>query len=269
MNARVVAGVGAGRRWPRQQRRRTGDVSDQDFPDLVEKRRFLRVRHGIEVQCHIADTESSLAEGRTTNMSLGGVRLVLRRQVPEGQRLKLSFLNESCGLHVVLNGAVVWARRRDPSAACEVGVQFDQLTASRQDEVLALLCQGSTEDPAAEKRAFLRVYSQVPVNVWGFGDQRHRRSSGVILNVGLGGMAVETDGEFDEDRECVFEALLPAPAGTVRAKARVLEAREQEGDFPWLLRLRFVAFEGEGHKAIGRFLSSEIHRTVGEDTHAW
>lgn len=90
---------------------------------LAYSRRHGRLEIGLRVQCAVPTRPRRELEGRTVDLSLGGVQLRLPEAIPVGTRLQLS-LQVPMGPHA-LEGEVVWCA---PAGGGEhgVGVQFLQ-----------------------------------------------------------------------------------------------------------------------------------------------
>lgn len=74
-------------------------------------------------------------EGRVTNLSVDGARLVVREHLPEGTRLRLALLPEGASRTTEITAQVVWAQARDGKAT--VGASFLDL----DDETRVLLAR--------------------------------------------------------------------------------------------------------------------------------
>jgi CheY-like chemotaxis protein len=91
-------------------------------------------RFTIELAVLTAEGPRAL-EGRVTNLSVDGARLVVRELLPEGTRLRLTLLPDGAARTTEITAQVVWAQARDGKAT--VGASFLDL----EDDTRVLLAR--------------------------------------------------------------------------------------------------------------------------------
>ena len=234
----------------------------EDLPTSVSGTgKYAAVRGDMAVSCHLLHSGWRSGRMRRSCEDPGGIRLRLRRRVPIGRYLRLRFRNLSCNLDFDLTGAIDWVEAQNVGGGCEVGVRLEDLPRNRQQEILAFLC-GEEAERDGERRGSLRIRTCLAANLWAFGDALQNKVVGLVVNLGLHGMAVETPRTFGKGTLCIADILVPGARNRARVKAQVLAGRRAGARQQWFTRMRFRAFEAEAYKAIGRFLSDEIRETA-------
>jgi len=109
------------------------------------RRSEVRVPVDLPVTCRARGSEGPPLEGRTGNISRGGLLLRLSQELPTGTLVDLTLHGTEGPIHG--EGEVVWmdpAERRTPGAPIKHGVRFTAMGWSRA-QTLALLLTGSKQ----------------------------------------------------------------------------------------------------------------------------
>ena len=231
-----------------------------DFPELLEKRKYVRVRPDLQVDCRFLDAEED-AQAGVYDLSRGGVRFSTRREVAVGQKLELNFSGGPHGLDLSLVGTVVWSYWSVRHHRYEVGVQFIELNPAEQESVVALV--GSAAKRRGQKRRFIRLRTAFPVRMHGPKGAGPEEVTGSVCDLSLDGMAVEATETFPVGAECVADLRLPGADRPASAKVRVL--RTSSGTSGWqCMHVQFEAFLGDAREQIGRFLRESLKSSTGD-----
>jgi len=107
--------------------------------DYLEQRRFYRVRCEMKVQCRPGETGGPTIEGKTDNLSRGGLRLHVREEVAIGKVLNLHLVNEPFDIKLDLTGVVAWREWQEKTKGYEIGIRFQNLTEEQQKNVIILI----------------------------------------------------------------------------------------------------------------------------------
>jgi len=229
-----------------------------DSSPLIEKRKYVRVPHEMEVNCHPIGSEEVDLECRSLDISGGGIRLIVPGELAKGQKLQLAFGSGAFDFHLGLVGVVVWSEPLPASNQHEVGIQFQDLTPELQNDVLAFIGSIGAYH-GHERRRFVRLGEDVLVVLRKTQGIFRRKASGHVVDISLKGMAVMANRAFRPHTTCVAEIRLLDPV-TVTARVVAVAARREEKG--WLMRLRFDDLEDDARERIGRFLSNQIEQSV-------
>jgi c-di-GMP-binding flagellar brake protein YcgR len=214
----------------------------------------------MKVRYRLPRCDKAEVGARTVDLGLGGVRLSVSRQIPAGEQIEVVFRDDANGNGLSLVGSVVWAVSNEAAHTYEVGVQFPGLSQAQRQTALKLMGLNGHDD-GMERRRFARVRRNLTV------DLREtllaRRVLSSVLDIGLGGMAVEAAKEFKAEAICSADVLLPGSSQPARLRARVLSVRPRDDGQRWFMRMRFEVFEGDAREALARFLAHALSRPGG------
>ena len=232
-------------------------MKKDDFRDLLARRKYYRVLREMKVRYRLPRLGDPHMDGRTVDVSLGGVRLNVRRELPPGEVLEIVIHDEHNDRDVVLTGTVGWAVWNESTRSYDVGIQFPKLSPEQCEQARELVgCQGG--DDGGQRRRYVRLKRHLSVELRE--SLLAKKLLARMLDVSLGGMAVESEKEFKKDAVCSANIFLPGKRDAARVKTRILDLSEREGGERWSMRLRFEAFEGDAREHIGRYLSAELRR---------
>jgi len=237
-------------------------ASVDEFMDLVERRKFRRVSRQVAVRCKRQGQGEGEPDAKTMDISAGGVRLMVRQKLHKGESLDLTFRDEQHDIDLSLTGQVAWISRNVTLRCFEVGVKFHMLTQEELDKVVSLIAarEGGS---ANERRRLIRLDAPLEVRVYPFHGSKDKGEPARAVDLGLGGMALDVRKVQRKNVPCFAEILLPDDSEPVRVKATVLEVRRRRHETHiWRVRLRFEAFEGDGHRRLGHFLCEEALRRL-------
>lgn len=228
---------------------------------LVERRRYFRIHSELVIRCSYVGSKRPDFTACGLDMSLGGVRLDVAQKIPFGTKLKLTVHDDKNDLNVVFAGSVVRIASKSEPGHYDVGIKVAALTRPRLKSLIALIGL-ETEAAAQQKRRLIRLNKQLAVNISDARNLLARSRPASIINISIGGMAVETDIEYKQGALCATEIFLPGKRDPVRLKARILEVHPFDDRKRWRIRLQFQAYGEEGLKRIARFLRDEIAQSL-------
>lgn len=97
--------------------------------DGRNRRRFPRVLYPCLIKMRGADDKKDLMLTHTENISIGGVRLILKNKVPMAALLDIEIDLMDASEHLSCLGKVVWSEQRSSSEAVkpgffDIGIEF-------------------------------------------------------------------------------------------------------------------------------------------------
>ena len=231
----------------------------EDFGELAEQRKYYRVRRKMKVRCRVTGSDDADTSGRSLDMSLGGIRLSLKHEIPSGKTLELTLNDEKNDLLLVLTGRVVRGAWNHNTGRYEIGIQFPDLAPTQLENVRALIGRDETAGGKQNRRS-VRLKKHLIVEIRRSGRFLAKKLLATSVDISLDGMAAQAEKPCKTGVLYEARIFLPAEKKPPSVKAHVLETRRHHGVQRWLMRMRFVEFEGEARNRIGRFLSAEIRR---------
>jgi hypothetical protein len=87
------------------------------------------------------EVDGRILEGETTNISVGGVRVMLSEDLPFGTKVKVHVVLPTLGEETVLDAEVRWGQK-DPSGWFALGLQFQRVRARETWAINQLMRQG-------------------------------------------------------------------------------------------------------------------------------
>jgi c-di-GMP-binding flagellar brake protein YcgR len=109
------------------------DAGNDISQDLFERRAYVRIRRELHGKCLPARNQSSkdMLSARTLEIGIGGARLALRRELPEGAEVELT-IDDPAAEHFVARANVAWTRWSERRQHFETGMEFLDQTADQR-----------------------------------------------------------------------------------------------------------------------------------------
>ncbi len=109
-------------------------------PKGSERRRFPRVAGAVKIRLKLLRGGVHEAmEGRSRDMSVGGVAVWVARELPPGARLEVAFVGLAGGDDIVATGRAAWCCWREERQAWEAGIELLGLSEDALSKLLSLI----------------------------------------------------------------------------------------------------------------------------------
>ena len=227
----------------------------------MEERYYYRVRRDLEASYTFADSEDPEVLTRAKNISVGGLRININREVPDGKKLRITLCDKKIGIHLVLCGTVAWTEWNQASNSYDAGIQFAFLEQDHLDNVMALVGSERAHQ-GKQRRLYVRLKTRFVVSLVEAGGLARKKMLGSLLDLGFVGMAVVVDQGYKVGAILNTEVFVSKRRRPAKAKARVVSVTQHEKGRQWLMRLQFVELRPEAREKLGTFLSQEVQKSV-------
>ena len=235
-------------------------MSDDAFRQLVERRRYCRVRRHVDVGLRIVDTHQTAERTAAADISVGGVRLKVQRDLPQGSRLGVTLYDRRSDLDMVLRGTVVWRAWNAQEKCFDVGVRFDHLATDQHRNLLALI--GLESGPhGAERRHFVRLDADLSARLAPADEPGAEPAELRVTDMGPGGMAGVCASALRTGVIYLAEIALPGGKEPVRMRAEALGSRRRAGG-RLMTRFRFLGIEPDARRRIAKFLGRLVQQSI-------
>ena len=230
----------------------------------LEQRSYSRVRCDIKTRCRLLDSAApGPLEGRTCDMSGSGLQLRFpaNLQVEPGQSLELAFRNDADEFNLAIGGVVVWRRWNEKTSDFSVGVQFPALASAVREALLAVLGRSNPNLEEGDPE-LLRLKRYLSTGLRRTGRLFARNVTGLVRDIGLGGMGVEAEKRYKTDSMFAASIYIETEAEPVSILARALRVSDAPVRGRWLMGMRFEAMGEKARSALRCFVSDEIKRSI-------
>jgi len=232
--------------------------SQEDVP--AERREPVRAR------CHLHVTLIEGEEARqatVTDLSVAGMRLRAKTP-PKGKRFSVSHPNPHGEFELdTVRCEVLWSRKRKYGNDYAIGVSFidDPSILDRSWVDFAWRTLGLQEKYLFAKRAHIRADASLPVDV--SGAHGLRAAEGMVLNLGIGGLLMESRAELDRDERVRLHLGPWHDLPALDVDAMVLARRDGEHKKSFLYSIRFDEPSADQLKLLGKYVVRLLKESAG------
>jgi len=224
----------------------------------MERRRYLRVRKGVKLKCHIVAAPEEYFDISTRNLSMDGLLVTTRQPLAPGTMIQLHASVQSQGVELALSGRVVWAKLNAASGHQEAGVRLLGLDAAQRRNVLRLI--GKQADPnAVERRHYIRLKRRLLVRYRAARGFFSRWRDGQTEDLSAAGLALRLVHAVPPSSALVLKLYLDDTLKPLRLDGQVVAcAPAKEGDFRALANVRFRNLGEEARRRLAAYVSSRL-----------
>jgi len=227
--------------------------------EAEERRRFLRVAHGLQVSCRPVVGEGVATESK--DISATGIQVIHRKPLPVGAEVEVNVKAEAQGIDLTFPGVV---RRCDRTSSAErhiVGVEFLRLLPDQRENILRLIAQLGPAYPDRERRRYVRWHR--PFAIWYRRSLFSRWRPAVTENIGCGGLMFKDFTTIRHGQRLRLRIELSREE-TIRAEGRVVHIERGGRREPSRVHVAFVDPHGDFQRRIGARISREITEMLRE-----
>lgn len=220
-----------------------------------ERRFFIRIARRLNVSYRIAGAGSEPHQGRTENVSIGGVELVSRAELLLGAELEVSIGSDAEGVLVSLPGVVKRCSRSADEQDYRIGVEFVGSVQEHQDSLLRLAPPYILAMDGRQNRRFVRLGCKLPL--WYKRTLFARLQRVTTVNLSPGGVMFGAASQVWQDDRLRVRLCLPArptlKAG-LKLSARVVNV-QGEGASGSVVSAIFINPSEEAQEEIGAYIA--------------
>lgn len=190
-----------------------------------EQRRFVRVRKEVSLAYRVVGVPAQPSSTVAQDMSSGGILIATQDPLRPGTEILLMAIIESTGVEFTISGRVAWSKYSKTKKRYKVGVCFVGVDTLQRENILALIARDLPSPDDSEHRRFIRLRHRVPVDYRTEEELPIRWETGYTQDISLGGFALVTNRQFDEEKMIGMRIRLDDEAeDPVVAEGRVVQS---------------------------------------------
>ena len=215
---------------------------------VSERRRLVRLSCQYDVNCYQGN---QIFHATISDISLGGMKIEVSRQLEAGSELQVSNPNRSEGEPDERIAAQVrWFRVKDDGLA-EVGLQFvDPPEVLGRSWVVSLLNKVGMQSQVFNQRKYTRATADFDIDII---DETGDVYAGRCVDLGLGGALVDTDPVFALNDIVTFRCRSFGVHGLLEAESRLVKVKHLDDQYG-RYALEFENLDAPTTKLLGRYV---------------
>ncbi len=225
---------------------------------VSERRRLVRLSCEYDVNCYQGN---QIFHATIRDISLGGMKIELTRQLEQGSLLEISNPDPVDGKSDKRVTAQVRWFRVNSNGKAEAGLQFvDPPEVLGRSWVVSLLNKVGMQSQVFNQRKYTRAVADFGVDIVAENGDVYE---GRCVDLGLGGALIETVPDFEEGDTVTFRCLSFGIHGRLEAKSKIVKVKEKTDDYG-TYAVEFVDLDAATTKLLGRYVVDllKLGRTV-------
>ena len=215
---------------------------------VSERRRLVRLSCEYDVNCYQGN---QIFHATIQDISLGGMKIEVSRQLEQGSQLEVSNPNRTEGQEDQrVTAQVRWFRVNNAGKA-EAGLQFvDPPEVLGRSWVVSLLNRVGMQSQVFNQRKYTRAVADFPVDIV---TEEEDVYEGRCVDLGLGGALVDTAPGFEIGEIVTFRCLSFGIHGRLEAESKIVKIKEMNEDYG-TYALEFQNLDAATTKLLGRYV---------------
>lgn len=107
---------------------------------IEERRKYIRLDTGIDFTYKIKGIEGSEKKSTTKNISPGGIRSLVDRQIKKGAWLELKIFIPTMKNPIPVIGKVIWTADEE-AGKIDAGIKFEEIAPDMKSKFLEYVCE--------------------------------------------------------------------------------------------------------------------------------
>lgn len=107
---------------------------------IKERRKFIRLDNGIEFDYKVRDSESRQMRSSTKNISPGGIRALIDKDIKKSEFLELNIYIPELKKPINCIGKVIWTAD-EKAGKIDAGIKFEEIDPDVKNRFLEYICQ--------------------------------------------------------------------------------------------------------------------------------
>ena len=215
---------------------------------VSERRRLVRLSCEYDVNCYQGN---QIFHATIQDISLGGMKIEVSRQLEQGSQLEVSNPNRTEGQEDQRVTAQVRWFRVNNSGKAEAGLQFvDPPEVLGRSWVVSLLNRVGMQSQVFNQRKYTRAVADFPVDIV---TEEEDVYEGRCVDLGLGGALVDTAPGFEIGEIVTFRCLSFGIHGRLEAESKIVKIKEMNEDYG-TYALEFQNLDAATTKLLGRYV---------------
>jgi c-di-GMP-binding flagellar brake protein YcgR len=220
-----------------------------------ERRRYLRVPQELDVAHRPAESNAEPTEGRSADISIGGLLLITNAEMAVGTEVELLVSSPTHRIRQPLRGVVLRSVRSEKENRYYVGVEFASILPADDAEISFVLPPLLRGLAGKQNREFVRMTCRLPVEFKRSWWTPWRKAE--TRDLSLGGVMFASAVKVWKDT-AVSLRIHVSDGACVRARARVVGAAEDPAGEGYLVSAAFEDLIPDAAEALAHYISQEL-----------
>jgi hypothetical protein len=227
---------------------------------LEEKRFFPRIKCALEGRCSLEDGQKFHVHIK--EVSLLGMRLASGRKLKTGDIVTVEpikgrgILSTADFTENAIRMEIVWARKGGPGPEYLCGLQFADDKKRLKNSWIAYILDryGISVAFSTQKRKWIRLDAEIPASIM----HSRGRAVGIIRDIGIGGMLIDTRAELQKNEEIRFQIGPYRHIDTLLCEGRIIHGSYKKTVDSWIYGIIFENLTRKQAKLLNSYLSTLI-----------